>query len=376
MSRARQGALLAAAITSIACIGDTILYSVLPVHAESLGLSDLALGIILSINRFVRILSHSVVAAIMLRIGPKKIMLVASTVASLSTWFYKFPNISTLIIFARLSWGIAYSGFRQSVLYYTAYIDKHRNKVFAQTQFIRPIGPFIILIIGPWLFKTAGYELAFQMIAGVTLLVLALSYFLPDLPVKQEVYHFQNVLKTSKLKLQLALFSFITDGLLVVVLYLLFVGETSTSEALVTMVALFLLLKRGIGFLLPMVLVKSFGHLEIMTHYYGAYLSMNIGLYCLYCQFHQIGLILVFAGGAILETTIPLLAMDQSPSNHMEVVTSITFWWDIGKAVGALLGVVIYKELGGNVVFLGLGIGLVVLFVAEILSKQFGIVSD
>lgn len=370
MSKAQTGALLAAGITSLACVGDTILYSVLPVHAESIGISDFVLGIILSINRFVRLLSHGIIAAVILRIGSKKILLLASVAATLSTWLYKFPHVTTLIILARLIWGIAYSGFRQSVLYYTAHIDKHRNKVFAQTQFVRPIGPFVILMIGPWLFNTVGYGLAFLGIAIATSLSVILSFFIPDLPIKQEVYQFRNVLKASKLKLQLCLISFITDGLLVVILYLLLAPKTSSTATLLTTVSMFLLLKRLISFLLPMVLVKSFDHFRIVTHYHTAYLSMVIGLLCLYLQLYEIGLTLVFGGGAILETIIPIVAMDKSPTSNLEVITAITFWWDIGKAVGALLGIVVYKNLGGDVLFLVLGISLLVLLVDDLTSKR------
>ena len=46
-------------VLSLTLLGDALLYAVLPVHAESFGVSLVWVGILLSANRFVRVFAYA-----------------------------------------------------------------------------------------------------------------------------------------------------------------------------------------------------------------------------------------------------------------------------------------------------------------------------
>ena len=50
-------------VIAVAMIGDTLLYAVLPLYHQDFGLSLAMVGVLLSLNRWVRLLANSGVAA-------------------------------------------------------------------------------------------------------------------------------------------------------------------------------------------------------------------------------------------------------------------------------------------------------------------------
>ncbi len=65
-------ALISSGVMAFAGLGDAILYPILPVYAKELGLPIIYVGLLLSINRFVRIFANTWVANIIVKIGMKK----------------------------------------------------------------------------------------------------------------------------------------------------------------------------------------------------------------------------------------------------------------------------------------------------------------
>lgn len=50
-------------ITALALLGDSLLYSLLPLYAGTLGLSTFMVGLLLSANRWVRLVTNSLASA-------------------------------------------------------------------------------------------------------------------------------------------------------------------------------------------------------------------------------------------------------------------------------------------------------------------------
>lgn len=362
MESARKGALLSAGVTSIACLGDTILYSVLPVYAETLGLSDFWLGFFLSINRFVRLFFHGIVAYLIIQFGLKQIVTVSTILSCLSTFIYQFPRHVPLFVFARIVWGIAYSGLRQTMLLYTSQVKTKRNHSFALAQFIKSVGPFLILIVGPVLFSILGYRSSYLIITAITVAAILLARSLPEISITAEHFGYLKIIRLSSYKLLLFLISFVTDGLMVVILFLLFHDQNSHQATLLLTVSFFLFLKRFISSFLPLVFLKSFRAISIRVHFFLGILLILIGLIFLQKEFFPIGLVLSFIGGTVVGTTAPIKGLDQrAEKSKIEVITSVTFWWDLGKAFGALLGVTLFKYLGNGVIWIVLGGAMTVL---------------
>lgn len=368
MEAAYKGAILTAIITSLACIGDTILYSVLPVYANALGLSDFWLGFLLSINRFIRIISHGVIASTIIRFGLKKVVTLSALGATLSTLAYKMPSYLFLFVGSRIIWGISYSGFRQAILYYSANVATKRNETFAISNVLKSIGPLLILLGGPFIFKNLGYEKSFLFIASISAVSLFLAFFLPKIKLQAENYHYRNVLIVSWFKLILFFISFVVDGFIIVILSILFSKNSLSSSSLFIMVSFYLLLKRLISFLLPLVFLKSYSLFSIKLHFNSGVLLIILGQIFLFQGIYEIGLVVLFLGSTITQNVAPIAGLQKNELQKMEVITSVTFWWDIGKTLGSFTGILMYKNFGGDNLFLIFS--LVLIFALILLSNQ------
>jgi MFS family permease len=89
--------------------GDLTLYAVLPAQAPALGMSLGAVGLILSANRIVRLLSNPVAGLLLDRRARRPLFLCGMGLGTLSTLGYLAPGRLWLFLPARLLWGISWS---------------------------------------------------------------------------------------------------------------------------------------------------------------------------------------------------------------------------------------------------------------------------
>jgi len=95
--------------SSLALIGDQMLYVFLPGQPGAAGITAAALGIILSANRFVRLAANSLGGLLSDRIGRRRPYLLGMALALVSTTGYLVaPGFWTLLL-CRVIWGIAFS---------------------------------------------------------------------------------------------------------------------------------------------------------------------------------------------------------------------------------------------------------------------------
>jgi hypothetical protein len=105
-----------ALVTAAALLGDTLLYSALPVNAARLGIDALAVGLVLSLNRWVRLLTNPVAARLYERVGAGALILTALALGVISTAAYALPAALLLFLAARCVWGMAWSLLRLGTL--------------------------------------------------------------------------------------------------------------------------------------------------------------------------------------------------------------------------------------------------------------------
>jgi len=105
-----------ALVTAAALLGDTLLYSALPVNAVRLGLGPLAVGLILSLNRWIRLFTNPVAARFYERIPAGMLILVALGLGVASTAAYALPAMLVLFLAARCVWGMSWSLLRLGTL--------------------------------------------------------------------------------------------------------------------------------------------------------------------------------------------------------------------------------------------------------------------
>ena len=89
---------------SLALLGDALIYAVLPVHAAAFGVSLAWVGVLLSVNRFVRVFAYGLVARCTEVFGLRRMCIVACVGAVLSTALYWAGEGTALLLFARILW--------------------------------------------------------------------------------------------------------------------------------------------------------------------------------------------------------------------------------------------------------------------------------
>ena len=107
-----NGVLFASISMAFAGLGDALLYPVLPIYGEQMGFSVFEIGILLSINRFVRIPGNAFVAYLITKKGYKSTMVIATFLAVITTVLYGFEIGFYLFFIARILWGLSYATMR------------------------------------------------------------------------------------------------------------------------------------------------------------------------------------------------------------------------------------------------------------------------
>lgn len=105
-------AFLVALATAFSLLGDQALYSVLPVMHADLGLSALQVGLLLSVNRWIRLLTNEFAHRLAARRAPTYLLPAALLLGAITTALYAMSSAFTVLLLARMLWGLAWSFIR------------------------------------------------------------------------------------------------------------------------------------------------------------------------------------------------------------------------------------------------------------------------
>ena len=98
--------------TALSLLGDQVLYSVLPVYFDELGLAPIEVGLILSVNRWIRLITNHFAYRMAERFRSDLLFAVALLLGSFTTAMYFFTSLFSVLFVARLLWGLAWSFIR------------------------------------------------------------------------------------------------------------------------------------------------------------------------------------------------------------------------------------------------------------------------
>ncbi len=102
--------LLAVSVTAaLSLLGDSMLYAVLPTYYAEWGLPLFGVGLVLSVNRFIRLLSNPLAGRWFQRAGPRVPFLTGAVGAVLTTGSYAVVHGLAPFIVSRLAWGCCWS---------------------------------------------------------------------------------------------------------------------------------------------------------------------------------------------------------------------------------------------------------------------------
>ena len=154
-----------------------MLYAVLPAKAASMGIPIALVGVLLSVNRWVRIATNFGAAGAFARWGARRSMIAGSSLAIGSTLSYGvFPFFAAMLP-ARLAWGTAFSLLRLGA--YNAVLatstERNRGRLMGVFQSITWLGSMTGALVGGILTESVGFRATAITFGLAGFLALALS---------------------------------------------------------------------------------------------------------------------------------------------------------------------------------------------------------
>src|SRR2546430_3130139 len=135
----------AAAVLGLVWLGDALIYVVLPLHAPAFGISLALVGVVLSVNRIVRILGYGWVSTLSQRFGMRALTASAALGAALSTLGYGlFTGLIALLV-ARLVWGMAYGVLNVTTTAYAIGDGRETGRRVGLNRAVSTLGPTLAL---------------------------------------------------------------------------------------------------------------------------------------------------------------------------------------------------------------------------------------
>ncbi|MRR30806.1 MFS transporter, partial [bacterium] len=170
---------------ALSLIGDTTLYTVLPnpeVAAQA-GLSLAVVGVILGLNRLIRLLTNGVFGVVYDRQPRRRLMLIGMLVGGASTLMYALSQGPALILIGRVIWGASWSAMwiGANTIALDVADDTNRGRVTGQLQmwfyFAVAASALVSGIFSDWL----GYRGGLFLAASLSVVGFGLWYFfLPE----------------------------------------------------------------------------------------------------------------------------------------------------------------------------------------------------
>ena len=166
-------------IMSLALVGDALIYAVLPVHAETFGVSLVWVGVLLSANRFVRVLAYGWIARSAQRFGLRRLCIAALIAAIVSTAMYGLATGAAALLLARVLWGLSFAGLLLATLGYAVQDRDRVGSRLGWSRAIQHVGPVMALVAGAWLTGVLGPRPVFVWLALLTAVAIPLALSLP-----------------------------------------------------------------------------------------------------------------------------------------------------------------------------------------------------
>ena len=322
-------------VIAVAMVGDTLLYVVLPLYHQDFGVSLAMVGVLLSLNRWIRLLANSGVAAIGERVGPRALMVMAAIGSVLSTTLYGLVENDAVQVAARVLWGISYASLNLSTLAYAASDRANAGKRVGASRAAIGIVQVMSLVGGAWIALHVGPRSVFLIFGGLTLFSVIAALALPPLP--REVADRKPFRLPVPHRLELWGFT---------------LGFTGDGVFLLT---LSFLMKDSITWVAPVLATATLLALrwlvEITTGPLGGWIGDRFGArrisivngvllvagFALIALGHELlGALVVVMTRGMFNTLIPGLVLERGRSSVLSSQASYSTWRDFGAAVGPL----------------------------------------
>lgn len=169
--------------TCLSLLGDASLYAVLPTHTLDAGVSVASVGVLLSANRFVRLILNSPAGVAYDRRRHRRLFVLALFIGACSTAIYGLTQGFWPLLVGRLLWGLAWAGIwvGGNTIILDVASDDNRGRWVGIYQTFFFLGSSGGSLLGGFLTDKLGYHQAMGIGAGLTLIgALVALIFLPE----------------------------------------------------------------------------------------------------------------------------------------------------------------------------------------------------
>ena len=149
-----------ATATALSLLGDQALYALLPLYFQEIGLLPIQVGILLSANRWVRLLTNQLAERLVDRF-PVNLMLVLSlALGALLSLAYAYISSFLVLLVARCLWGLCWSFIRHISVMGVASSTEPQNlgQMMGFYNGISRIGSVLGIVLGGILFDLIGFS--------------------------------------------------------------------------------------------------------------------------------------------------------------------------------------------------------------------------
>jgi MFS family permease len=166
--------------TGLSLLGDSAMYTVLPTHTAEAGILLVSVGVMLSANRFIRLLLNGPVGWLCDRWPRRRIFLPALYLGVLSTGLYAATTGYWPLLLARLLWGASWSGIwvAGNAIILDITLTTNRGHLVGLYNISFFAGAAAGAVLGGWLTDLIGYREAFVVATLLSLLGAIIAWWL------------------------------------------------------------------------------------------------------------------------------------------------------------------------------------------------------
>lgn len=342
--------ILASIVLTLCLVSDSLLYLLLPLYFEDFGLALIWVGILLSVNRLVRILLQFWLIHWYQKLGLKNTLLVAVLFAAAGCSFFTIDSPVYILLLGRVLWGVAYALLRMACLFLaTEDSQSSLNKLGWYTA-LQEVGPLLILILAPLFVEQLNPQsvmliplvLCFIALAPISMLRQDrtnpehLRYTLT----KQRHYGGFRLPEWSKDHATTLIFSTLYEGVWIVCLAQLFIMSGSSQLQALNYVALLLVARRGFNLILGITFIRVKRSHDSRFVLNTSSLLMIVASFLIFYEYLMLGSLLAIFGRGFYMLLMPKILSDEAKSSasKRQALNAFTMWRDIASALGAFLG--------------------------------------
>ncbi|HUT23399.1 MAG TPA: MFS transporter [Sumerlaeia bacterium] len=170
----RRAYVYAAVATAFSLLGDVFMYTLLPVQFADLGLGKKQVGVLLSMNRFVRLATNRLAGGVCDRAGVSRPFILATALGACVCASYGLVRGFVLLLIGRCVWGLCWSfirlGYLQTTVRHAA--EKNLGAAMGVTSGLSRLGALAGAALGGVLSDAIGFRRTAFVLAGLSALAV------------------------------------------------------------------------------------------------------------------------------------------------------------------------------------------------------------